>query len=144
MPEPLPREAKSESLHFPQYLPSSRGGPEAFMEAMLGGELQVRGRCLGLYLAESGDFRTIVWSAKARIGTDERGIYVSEGGARFRPGDQVMGGGGTMPDDFSDNQLAAPFPDECRGKGAVQLYGLRLRERNPDPPQSPPPPPQRN
>jgi hypothetical protein len=92
-------------------------------------------------LRESDAFYTIVWSADARMGSDGRGVYVTEGDERFRPGDQVVGGGGTMPQDFNDSQLAAPFPDDCRAGGAIQLYALRPPEQNPVPPQPPPPPP---
>jgi hypothetical protein len=141
MPEPLARDGKDHPLHFAQYRPFSQGGPEVFMEAILGGELQVRGRCLGLYLAESDAFYTIVWTAAARLGTDGEGVFVTEGAQRFRPGDEVIGGGGTMPQDFSDHQLVAPFPKDCRGKGAVQLYGLKPPEKGAVEPQPAPPPP---
>lgn len=110
------------------------------MEAGIGGVLELRGRCLGLDMGEAG-FRTIVWHSDARLGSDGEGLFVEANGGRFRLGERLSGGGGTMPDDFQDARLRTPYPEECGRDRAVEFGGVQRMEENPPIRVQPPPPP---
>ena len=130
------------SVHFPKYLPPNRGGPEAFMEAGMGGDLAVRGRCLGLAGSGASGFQTVIWPAGAELGQDGVGLFVASAGDRFRLGERLSGGGGTLPSDFSDTVLARPFPAECDLGEAIQFHSFKRATEMPNLPLvSPPPPP---
>jgi hypothetical protein len=112
------------------------------MEAGIAGILKLDGPCLGLDMGQSG-FRTIIWHSGARLGSDRQGLYVTEGGERFRLGEELAGGGGTMPDDFGDAVLQSPYPEECGRNMALEFGGIRRLDpaREGPPPVAPPPPP---
>lgn len=140
-PPPISARSGVADIHFPQYRPPAEGGPEAFMEAGMGGVLALRGGCLG-FIGHDGRLQTIVWTPDARLGSDARGPFVAIGGSRFRPGDRLKGGGGTMPSDFSDRPLTRPFPVECDRSRAIQFHSIEHGDwaSNPLPPPPPPPP----
>jgi hypothetical protein len=128
------------AVHLPQYKPPGQGGPEAFMEAGMGGTLRLAGRCLGFADEKPGALMTIVWPSDARLGSDERGPFVQVGKERVRPGERLRGGGGTMLSDFSDARLTRPFPEECDRSSAVEFHSIE-REPWPEPAAVNPPPP---
>ena len=129
-------------VHFPKYLPPGRGGPDAYMEAGMGGVLTLEGRCLGFAARGGRGVQTIVWPPEASLGSDASGLFVAVGRERFRLGEDLRGGGGTMPTDFTDAPLARPFPTECDRTQAVQFHSIRRASEVPSQPLvSPPPPP---
>ena len=134
---------KAPAVHLPQYRPPGAGGPEAFMEAGMGGILRLEGRCLGFAGASPGSLMTIVWPSEARLGSDERGPFVAIGEERWRPGDDLKGGGGSLPTDFNDAVLTRPFPAECDRSSAVQFHSIERAGTapSPQPAVNPPPPP---
>lgn len=105
----------------------------------MGGVLTLRGRCLGLANPDGSGFSTVIWLPRARLGFDERGVYVTEGEGRFRPGEFVIGGGGSIPQ--ATWALTRPFPEECRTSALNQFYGLGYPDPDAQPPLTPAPPP---
>lgn len=133
--------AAAPEVHFPRYRPPGAGGPEAFMEAGIGGTLALRGPCLGF--ASESEFQTVVWPAEARLGSDAEGLFVAAGGERFRLGEFLIGGGGSMSADNIDRRLETPFPADCDRAGAVELHSFRRSEEGFGEPEPAPPPPPR-
>jgi hypothetical protein len=129
-------------MHFPQFRLASDGGPEAYMEAGMGGVLQARGRCLGFASHDGANFATIIWPPDASLGADAGGVFVAYDQQRFRIGEALRGGGGSLPADFSGWAMTRPFPDECDRRHAIQFhsFGREDRAASPPPPQPAPPP----
>ena len=138
-PARVPAAVVVEPIHFPRYRSPADGGPEEFMQAGIGGVFTLRGRCLGLTEPDGSRFKTVIWTQRASLGRDERGLFVMEGGERFRPGEQVSGGGGGLSGD-PIWPLETPYPAEC-GAEMVQFYGLSRPGRAILQPVPPPPPP---
>ena len=129
-------------IHLPRYRPPGEGGPEAFMEAGMGGTLALNGSCLGFAGGADAAFSTLVWPAGARLGRDARGLFVEVDGGRFRIGEFLTGGGGSMPADFTDARLERPFPVSCDRSRAVEFHSIAHRPGGfPVPEPAPPPPP---
>jgi len=132
----------SPTIHFVQYKSPHQGGPEVFMEALIGGKLAVRGGCVGILLGGEAEFAPAVFHSEARLGRDRHGLFVESRGGIFRVGDDVQSGGGSLPSDFSEALLKRPLPIECKRPLMVELSGLERPPRNPPTvPVNPPPPP---
>ena len=140
-PAHMPAEQLPTVLTYP-------GGPA--LEALVSGTLRRRGPCLVLDTGSRSDL--ILWLDDVEgVRLNENGWLIIDNstGQRFREGDYLQGGGGSLPENL-DIEAVTPeeMPFECETGSAIVFYGVRKAKRPetragepPDPPPAPPPPP---
>ena len=108
----------------------------------MGGVLQARDGCLGFARYDGANYATIVWPPDASLGTGDDGIFVAYNQQRFRIGETLRGGGGSLPTDFSGWAMVRPFPPECDREHAIQFHSFGREDpaASSPPPQAVPPP----
>ncbi|MCJ8190250.1 hypothetical protein [Sphingomicrobium aestuariivivum] len=125
--------------HLILYKSAEEGGPEAFMEALIGGSLLLDGPCVAV---DVGGGPVTIVTTEGSLHEDGDGLFLRVGPHEFRHGDPIMSGGGALNGLPADGMLTAPVPEACREGPAVEMsYLYPAPPGGPgQPPESPPPP----
>lgn len=121
-PEPVPPLQQASAPHLILYKSVQDGGPEAFMESLIGGTLDLSGPCVAI---RSGDEPHVIVTTEGRILVDEEGSLLRVGPHVFRDGDPIISGGGFMGDTpQNETILREPVPAACADAPKVQLSAI--------------------
>ncbi|WP_265563473.1 hypothetical protein [Sphingomicrobium arenosum] len=131
--EPLP--------HLILYKSADDGGPEVFMEALIGGTLDLNSPCVAVATGGEEGLNAIV-TTEGVLGQDGDGLYLDVGPHRLRHGDAVMSGGGFLGEAFPRaDMLQSTVPQTCAGMPLVEMSRLYPAPPQSSAPRTPPPPP---
>ncbi|MCM8557175.1 hypothetical protein [Sphingomicrobium sediminis] len=142
-PQCLPDEPEApvdDLPHLILYKSAEDGGPEAFMEALIGGKLDLSGPCVAIRTGGS-EGRSVIVTTEGVVKRNDYGPYLEVGPHSFRDGDDIMSGGGFMGDYPQDESfLQEPIPEACKGDPKVQLSMIYPMPPEEAPVFNPPPP----